>query len=269
MRAYLPAWVAVALIASPAAAEIHVWKEKDQQGQHRRIRRAVRDLKNLGFDDAISSLQADERWQVCSEPLYRGDCRLVEGTVPNLRLLGFNNRITSMRPAPPEADSPAEPEPELEAERAATSARRAPEPKPEPEDGTVLPDAKSWRTPPPAASAAERPAPSPAPSAREWWRGEEDAAVFAAPGEKVRRKRAPRIELYAEANYGGRRLRLDRPIQDVADLGQPVASLLVRSGTWEVCSRPGFQGDCTTLDAKAEGLAQAGIGSLRPVPSAN
>jgi len=85
----------------------------------------VRDLRNYGFDDRISSLETDEAWEVCTEPLYRGDCRIVQGVVPNLRMLGLNNRITSMRRAseemltelrkPPETPRSAEPVPQRSA----------------------------------------------------------------------------------------------------------------------------------------------------------
>ena len=60
---------------------------------------AVPDLRKLDFDDRISSLQADERWLVCSAPRYKGDCREVEGSLINLRDEGLNDRITSLRPA--------------------------------------------------------------------------------------------------------------------------------------------------------------------------
>jgi hypothetical protein len=250
----LAASFAAALLASPAAADLHVWKDKDQQGEHRRIRRAVRDFRNLRLDDAISSLKADERWLVCSEPLFRGDCRLVEGNVSNLTELGFNNRITSARPAPPELEIPppeAEPEPEPAA------------PAPSTAEEATLPDATSWRkTAPPSPAPAPSREPEPAPGT-EWWSGEQAAPVFEAPRE--RRRRAPRIEAFAEPNYAGKRLRLNDAIVNVGELDQPVQSLLVRSGTWQVCSRPGFQGDCTTLLVGSVGSDLGTIGSLRPV----
>jgi hypothetical protein len=231
-----------ALAAPPVAADLRVWTERDQQGDERRIRRTVRDLRNLGWDDRISSLQADERWLVCSEPLFRGDCRVVEGTVPNLRVLGLNNRITSMRKAPDEV--PASPE--------------LPPPEPAPRKSTPP---KSADEPPPHERApVEKPsAPSPAPSApppapREWWEG-------AGVGTR------PQLELFEKPNYEGRRLRLEREIADTTVLDQPVGSLLVRAGAWQVCSRPRFRGQCRTLDTSGEGLAETKlVGSLRPEP---
>jgi len=228
-------WIALVFATLPAEADIRVWTEKDQQGDLRHIRQAVRDLKRLDFDDAISSLQADEPWLVCSEPLFRGDCLEVEGNVSNLRLLGMNNRITSLRPAPPPPPEPAAP---------TRPARKTP-----------------TTSPAPGASP---------PAEREWWRGDDDAAVFTGPQQKARGRRAPRIDLYERPNYKGHRLRLDGPVEDVADLGQPVGSLVVRTGSWQVCSDPSFQGRCQVLDATADGLADvADIGSLRPTPEAD
>jgi hypothetical protein len=99
MKAAVGILLLTATFAVPAAADIRVWTERDRQGDGREVRRAVRDLRNFGFDDRISSLETDEPWEVCTEPLYRGDCRIVQGVVPNLRVLGLNNRITSMRRA--------------------------------------------------------------------------------------------------------------------------------------------------------------------------
>ena len=99
MKAAVGTLLLAAIFAVPAAADIRVWSERDRQGDGREIRRAVRDLRNYDFDDRISSLETDEPWEICTEPLYRGDCRIVQGIAPNLRMLGLNNRITSMRKA--------------------------------------------------------------------------------------------------------------------------------------------------------------------------
>jgi hypothetical protein len=90
--------LAVAVAAPRAAASIKVYVDKEHQGESIQIDSAVPDLRKMDFDDRISSLQADERWLVCSAPRYKGDCREVEGSLLNLRKEGLNDRITSLKP---------------------------------------------------------------------------------------------------------------------------------------------------------------------------
>ena len=98
-RAFL---VLVSLALTPCVAEagLTVWRDKNQRGPSQRVDRAVPDLRRLDIDDQISSLAADEPWLVCSEPRYRGECRVIDGTVENLHGSGMNDRISSLRPAP-------------------------------------------------------------------------------------------------------------------------------------------------------------------------
>ena len=263
-----------AVAATPAAADIWVFTERDHRGEERRIKRTVRDLRNLDLDDQITSLVADERWLVCTEPLFKGDCRVVEGSVPNLRFLGLNNRITSMRKAP--AELPASPEPVPPPEKAAppkakpkptqaAPAEKAAPPKAKPKPAAVSPKPAAEPTPPPTVAEGDsptawrskHPAPEPTPPPgppealpREWWEGGEDT---------------PAVEVFEKPNYQGRRVRLEEAVADLGKLEQPVGSLLVRTGSWRVCSRPKFRGNCQTLDPAGQGLADSTlIGSLRP-----
>ena len=88
----------VAAVAPHAAASIKVYVDKEYKGESIQIDSAIPDLRKLDFDDRISSLQADERWLVCSAPRFKGDCREVEGSLVNLRQEGLNDRITSLKP---------------------------------------------------------------------------------------------------------------------------------------------------------------------------
>jgi hypothetical protein len=75
----------------------------------------------------------------------------------------------------------------------------------------------------------------------------------------------PQLELFEKPNYEGRRLRLEEAVSDFTQLDQPVGSLLVRAGSWKICSKPQFRGRCRTLDASSTGVPEAPlIGSLRP-----
>ena len=91
--------LALVVTATQAGAGIKVYTDKNYQGPSIQIDSAVPDLRKLDFDDRISSLQADEKWLVCSAPRFKGDCREVEGALVNLRAEGLNERISSLRPA--------------------------------------------------------------------------------------------------------------------------------------------------------------------------
>ncbi len=90
--------LALALAVTQAGAGIKVYTDKNYAGASIQIDSAVPDLRKLDFDDRISSLQADEKWLVCSAPKFKGDCREVEGSLVNLRAEGLNERISSLRP---------------------------------------------------------------------------------------------------------------------------------------------------------------------------
>ena len=91
--------LALVVTATQAGAGIKVYTDKNYGGPSIQIDSAVPDLRKLDFDDRISSLQADEKWLVCSAPRYTVDCREVEGGLVNLRAEGLNERISSVRPA--------------------------------------------------------------------------------------------------------------------------------------------------------------------------
>ena len=94
---FVLALVLGAALPAPSAG-IKVYVDKEYKGASIQIDSAIPDLRKLDFDDRISSLQADERWLVCSAPRFKGDCREVEGSLLNLRQEGLNDRITSLRP---------------------------------------------------------------------------------------------------------------------------------------------------------------------------
>ncbi|HEX5045103.1 MAG TPA: beta/gamma crystallin-related protein [Candidatus Polarisedimenticolaceae bacterium] len=285
MKAAVGALLLTATFAAPAAADIRVWADRDRQGDGREIRRAVRDLRNYDFDDRISSLETDEAWEVCSEPLYRGDCRIVKGVVPNLRVIGLNNRITSMRkaseemlseletierprsnrteaapvpsrktttpkPAPERSASPEEAKAEPVPSTATTKPKPTPEPPATAETTADPTPADAWRAvkPPPLPPA------EPAAPTREWWQGRDETAGG-----------PPSLDLFEKPNFEGKRVRLDQAVSDVTQLQQSVGSLLVRAGSWRICSKPQFRGRCRTVDASGMGVAETPlIGSLRP-----
>ncbi len=80
----------------------------------------------------------------------------------------------------------------------------------------------------------------------------------------------PSIELFAEADFSGERIRVDRDIADLvrADFNDRAASVFVRAGVWEVCTDARFGGSCAVLQPgrypRLGGLTQQ-ISSVRRV----
>lgn len=60
---------------------------------------------------------------------------------------------------------------------------------------------------------------------------------------------AGEVTLYTDDNYGGRAVTVRGATPDLSQLGfnDRASSVIVRSGTWELCEHAGFQGHCITL----------------------
>lgn len=83
------------------------------------------------------------------------------------------------------------------------------------------------------------------------------------------------IELYDQPRFGGVRLTLSSDTPDVADygLGGRVASVVVRQGSWEFCTRPQYAGACITVGpgryAELPPALRGSLASLRNAAGTN
>lgn len=80
------------------------------------------------------------------------------------------------------------------------------------------------------------------------------------------------LELYDQPRFGGVRLTLSGNVPDVADygLGGRIASVVVRQGSWEFCTRPQYAGACITVGpGRYAELPPALRGSLASLRSAS
>lgn len=81
---------------------------------------------------------------------------------------------------------------------------------------------------------------------------------------------AGEVTLYTDDNFGGRSVTLRGATPDLVPLGfnDRTSSVIVRSGTWELCQHAGFQGQCITLQRgeyrRLEGFNDA-VSSAREV----
>ena len=58
-------------------------------------------LKGSGLNDRASSLKLvlGQKWLLCKNKKFRGGCIIVDRDVPDLEALGFNDQISSIKPA--------------------------------------------------------------------------------------------------------------------------------------------------------------------------
>ncbi|PZT98360.1 MAG: hypothetical protein DI624_08070 [Brevundimonas sp.] len=78
-------------------SSITVYENANFRGASREFTSEDRNLGRTPFNDRISSMRVQGRWEVCTDAEFRGRCRVVEGNVRNLSG-GFNDSISSVRP---------------------------------------------------------------------------------------------------------------------------------------------------------------------------
>ena len=96
---------AIVALAAPAAAQqrynggITVFADINFSGNSRTFQQDVPNMVDLGFNDAISSIQVAEGevWQICRDANYQGRCQNVTGGISDLRTLNWNDEISSLR----------------------------------------------------------------------------------------------------------------------------------------------------------------------------
>ena len=78
---------------------VTVSEDPDFRGDSVTFRNEVRDLRQHGLNDRISSLEVDgnQAWEVCRDVNFGGGCRVFQGTIDDLREEGWNDRISSLR----------------------------------------------------------------------------------------------------------------------------------------------------------------------------
>lgn len=77
---------------------IVVYRDDGYRGESRIFNGAIADLRNSGINDAISSMQMRGAWTACTDANFQGHCETFSGDVSTLRAVGMNDRISSLRP---------------------------------------------------------------------------------------------------------------------------------------------------------------------------
>ena len=91
--------VAVLAVAAQAQAKVTFYENQNFQGRTFSTEKKVNDLGRSGYNDRASSITVtNERWEVCEDAEFRGQCLVLRpGNYPNLDSLGLNDRISSAR----------------------------------------------------------------------------------------------------------------------------------------------------------------------------
>lgn len=202
------AGLALCAATAAGAADIQIFTAPHFTGAEITLRGETPDVSGLGsFHEQAASLVLNGRWEVCTQPEYRGDCVVLgPGRYPTLGA-PIHHRIGSLRPL-----------------------------------GAAIAEQQQLRR-------------------------EERIAL-----EQSRRDR-PRYEhgaldLFPDREFRGRPVRVQRDAVSFDGIGDRAASIVIHSGTWELCSEPRFQGRCRTFEPgryATLGRLEDRIASLRQV----
>ena len=192
-RSFLAAGAAMLCATAVQAAEMTLYLQPNFSGRQVTLRGFTPNLGNIGFQDQVSSMVVHSgRWEVCTQPDFKGDCvTLGAGDYAALdpRL---NHRIESAR------------------------------------------EVATYR---------------------------EQTGSYSGYGRGS-------IELFGQPGMNGRSMKLDRDAPTLAGSGfdDRAASLVVSAGTWQVCTDPGYGGNCRIFTPGS--YPDLGYGMAKEVSSA-
>jgi len=97
-RRYAPSSAPV-IAPAPAPAQITFYENEGLNGRSFTTERQVNNFNRFGFNDRASSVVVvGERWEVCEDVQFRGQCVVLRpGSYGSLRAMGLNDRISSVR----------------------------------------------------------------------------------------------------------------------------------------------------------------------------
>lgn len=80
-------------------ASITVYRDSQYRGQAMTFDREITNLRQVGMNDAISSIRLSRgSWEVCEDANFRGRCVVIRDDTRDLVRMGWNDKISSMRP---------------------------------------------------------------------------------------------------------------------------------------------------------------------------
>ena len=232
--------IAAALLAasgSTLAAEIVLFAGENFRGPRIQVESPVPNLARSGFNELASSISVRRgTWQACDDSAFRGNCvTLPEGDYPTVREMGLQNHVASVR--------------EVIGERPLGIVT----------DRSV--DVVPNRVPDRVVAVAPDRAVVVTPDARY------DAPLPSS-------SEPARIAFYDRENFGGRGVTVTDVVGDFNDISfnDRTRSVIVYSGTWELCHDMQFRGGCQVLPPGRYAQLPNGldheVSSARPVIAA-
>ncbi len=93
---YAPAPEPVIAAATP---QISFYENEGMSGRSFTTGRQINNFNRFGFNDrASSAVVVGERWEVCEDVRFRGQCVVLrQGSYPSLQAMGLNDRVSSVR----------------------------------------------------------------------------------------------------------------------------------------------------------------------------
>jgi uncharacterized protein YcfJ len=90
-------------IATHAAAQITLYEAEYFGGRAFTTSQSMADFRSTGLNDRTSSVVVtDERWEVCADPHFNGQCMVLRpGRYPSLAEIGMNDTVSSARALDP------------------------------------------------------------------------------------------------------------------------------------------------------------------------
>jgi uncharacterized protein YcfJ len=90
---------AALLLAAQASAQITFYENDNFGGRSFTTQDEVRNFRREGFSDRASSVVvSSQRWEVCEERRFRGNCVVLRpGQYPSLAAMGLSDRVSSVR----------------------------------------------------------------------------------------------------------------------------------------------------------------------------
>ena len=91
--------VAGLAIATQAAANVTFYEHEGFQGRSFSTQKQIGNFEKAGFNDRASSVVVlNERWEVCQDARFSGQCIVLRpGRYPSLGAMGLNDRVSSVR----------------------------------------------------------------------------------------------------------------------------------------------------------------------------
>lgn len=91
--------------ATQAMAQITFYEQEDFRGRSFSTEQDVRNFERFGFRERASSvIVTRERWEICDDSRFRGDCMVLRpGSYASLAAMGLNNPIAAVRMIPANA----------------------------------------------------------------------------------------------------------------------------------------------------------------------